>query len=680
MKDFRIQSPMKAVLQYFGLASAWMYLSYLLTARSIPEANLQGYVYVYFGWGFVVVTAVILFFILRHRNNTLKSFLRAYSEKETAERESADRLRHYLEASQTIIYAASIEDARFECTWVSENIPRVLGYTLEETREPGWWISCLHPEDKTRILDLHKRLNADEARAYEYRFFRKDGTVAWILDQFRIENGNADKKTRVIGSWTDITSLKLAEEELRGIKERFETLVSNAKEGIYIRKLDGTIIYVNDRFAEIHGFDKSELVGMKSWELLDPDFRKSFRNKDDYYDEERITHFFPTEVKAVRKDGEFIQLQITNSITTGPGGEREIFGIVNDITEQKKSEERIRLLSFHDYLTKLYNRAFIEEELQRLSKCRELSLGLMMCDVNGLKLINDAFGHKEGDRLLKTFADVLRKSTRVGDLVGRWGGDEFLLIVPQADKQTLKMLSTRIKERCREVSTDRIPISVSVGYAVIGAGEELVDAAISLAEERMYRNKLTESRSVRHSIITSLEQALRETTKESQEHSQRFLKLSRQVGEVLELSSDELNSLELLARLRDIGNVGVPESVLNKNGPLTEWEWKIVKKHPAIGYNIARSTPDLLAIADAILSHHECWEGSGYPQGISGESIPLLSRIISVVASYDAMTEGRPYREPICADKAMEELKRFSGSQFDPDVVEAFFRAIDKMS
>lgn len=303
-----------------------------------------------------------------------------------------------------------------------------------------------------------------------------------------------------------------------------------------------------------------------------------------------------------------------------------------------------------------------------------------MCDVNGLKLVNDAFGHKEGDRLLKRFADVLRKSSRDGDLVGRWGGDEFLFVVPHADEKTLKMLSTRIKERCKQVSTDRIPISVSVGYAVIGPGEKLVDAAISLAEERMYRNKLTESRSARHSIITSLEQTLRETTKESQEHSQRFLKLSRQVGEVLELPFDELNSLELLARLHDIGNVGVPESVLNKKGPLMDWEWKIVKKHPAIGYNIARSTPDLLAIAEAILCHHERWDGSGYPQGISGDRIPMLSRIISVVASYDSMTEGRPYRAPICADKAVEELKRCSGSQFDPDVVEAFLRTVDKMT
>ncbi len=677
MKDFRMQSPLIVVLLYFGLASAWVYLSYLLVIRLIPEADIQGYLYLYFGWSFLIVTALILFFILRYRATALNSVLRAYSEKEAAQRASSERLQHYLEASQTIIYAIRARDGEFEVTWVSENTLRLLGYSLEEATNPGWWLNCVHPEDRSRVLDRRKHTYPAGSTTCEYRFFKKDGSILWILDQFRVEEDFSDGKARVIGSWTDITYRKLVEEELRNTKERFETLVSNAQEGIYIRNLDGTITYVNDRFAEIHGFEKHELIGMKSWELLHPDSRVAFESEGDH-NEEHVTHFLPTEVKIVRKDGGVRQLQVTNSITSGRKGEKEVFGIVHDITEQKLSEEHIRQLSFHDYLTGLYNRAFMEEELRRLSKCRQLPLGALMADVNGLKLVNDAFGHKEGDKLLRRFADVLRKSCRQGDLVGRWGGDEFLFVVPHADEGVLKKLSERIKDRCKEASVHRIPMSVSTGYAVVDGSDGSYEAAIDKAEERMYRNKLTESRSARHSIITSLEQTLRETTEETHEHAQRFFRLSRELGEEMELSSDELSSLELLARLRDIGNVGIPRAVFKKEGALTRSEWEIVKRHPAIGYNIARSTPDLLGVADAILSHHECWDGSGYPQGISGESIPLLSRIISVVASYDALTEGRPYKKPICTDKAMEELRRCSGSQFDPRIVEAFLRVVDQ--
>ncbi|HAA86108.1 MAG TPA: diguanylate cyclase [Kosmotogaceae bacterium] len=341
---------------------------------------------------------------------------------------------------------------------------------------------------------------------------------------------------------------------------------------------------------------------------------------------------------------------------------------------RKRAEERIRHLSFHDYLTDLYNRAFIEEELSRLSNSRALPLGILMCDVNGLKLVNDAFGHQEGDRLLQSFAKVLRGSCRREDLIGRWGGDEFLFLLPNATEQKLSNLVDRIRTYCNKVSNGNIPISVSAGYAMLTDPKQSVDAVIDLAEERMYRNKLIESRSARSAIITSLERTLRETTEETQEHAHRMRSLARKVGETLSLSPDELNSLELLASLHDIGKISIPSSILSKPGPLTSEEWKTVKKHPEVGYNIARSTPDLLSIADAILSHHERWDGSGYPQGLRKKAVPLLARIIAVIDAFDVMTCGRPYRSRVSPSEAIAELIRCSGSQFDPDIVEVFVK------
>ena len=150
--------------------------------------------------------------------------------------------------------------------------------------------------------------------------------------------------------------------------------------------------------------------------------------------------------------------------------------------------------------------------------------------------------------------------------------------------------------------------------------------------------------------------------------------MARRVGKVLELWEDDLNNLDLLARLHDLGKIAIPRHILNKPSSLTPREWKLIEKHPEVGYRIAESSPDLLPIAQAILAHHERWDGTGYPRGLQGDVIPLLSRIIAVVDAYDVMTGGRPYKEPMSLKDAVAELKRCAGSQFDPRVVEAFIR------
>ena len=163
-----------------------------------------------------------------------------------------------------------------------------------------------------------------------------------------------------------------------------------------------------------------------------------------------------------------------------------------------------------------------------------------------------------------------------------------------------------------------------------------------------------------------------EKSHETEEHSERLAALTRMVGEALKLSQIELDHLELLATLHDIGKVGIDDRILGKPGKLTAEEWLEMKKHPEIGYRIAAASPELVSISEFILSHHEHWDGSGYPKGLAGEAIPLLSRIIAVTDAYDAMTENRVYRKAMDRESAIAEIKNNAGTQFDPEIAKLF--------
>ncbi len=350
--------------------------------------------------------------------------------------------------------------------------------------------------------------------------------------------------------------------------------------------------------------------------------------------------------------------------------------ILINVLERKKTEEEIKKLSLKDKLTGLYNRAYFEEELKRLNTKRQLPLSFIMGDVNGLKLINDAFGPREGDNLLKKIARILKNCCRKEDIIARWGGDEFSILLPKTTDKDSEEILNRLRDAFHRTKSHKIPVSISLGTSTKKNYDYNIRTVIKEAEDWMYRRKLLERKSISSSIISSLERTLQEKSYETEEHAVRMRKMALELGNALKLKENKLNELSLLSTLHDIGKVAIPDEILMKKGRLTKKEWDIVKRHPEVGYNISSSSPQLMPIAYAVLSHHEWWDGTGYPRGLKGEEIPLTSRIITIVDAYDVMTHDRSYKKAVKKREAIRELIRCSGTQFDPNLVEIFINVI----
>jgi len=448
-----------------------------------------------------------------------------------------------------------------------------------------------------------------------------------------------------------LVSLNHKAREIQSLRESLEHIIINNADAIMVIDQEGIIRFANPVAAEIFNCKQEEMVGN--------DFGFP------------VTTNKALELDIVRKDGlaTVAELRAVEIIWKNKPA---YLASIRDITERKQFENEIMHMGFHDQLTGLYNRAFFEEEVKRLDTDRNLPLCLIMGDVNNLKLVNDALGHSEGDQLLISIAQILEKSCRKDDIVVRLGGDEFVILLQKCDEMTALRIIDNIKTFCKSIFSDSIPASIALGVAIKYKLEEPFSDLFDLADERMYANKFADSKSTHSSFITSLEKSLYEKDYVTAEHALRVHDLCMRFGAKLSLNGGIIDELTLLASLHDIGKIAIPEAILEKEGPLTDEEWKIIKKHPEIGYRITKVTHGMSIIAEDILSHHERWDGKGYPQGLKGEEIPLASRILSIIDTFDVITHDRPYKKAFSEQEAFREIKKCSGSQFDPKLAEEF--------
>lgn len=374
-----------------------------------------------------------------------------------------------------------------------------------------------------------------------------------------------------------------------------------------------------------------------------------------------------------RPDGTQIIIEIFGAPVTDDNGQiwASLVSFM-DVTERRKFEEELRYLSFNDQLTGLYNRRFFEAELARLDNKRNLPLSIVMGDVNGLKLVNDTFGHKSGDELLIKVSNALKSGSRVDDIIARYGGDEFILILPKTTNQDAHRVVSRLKYMVSIEKSDVADISVSFGVETKTDESELIQDILKSTEDDMYQHKVYESSSMRSKTIDMIMKTLFEKNSREMLHSKRVSELCVIIAKKMHLNKEETKKIRITGLMHDIGKIGINEKILNSSEELDTIEISEIRKHCEIGSRILGASGEFSEIAEVVLQHHERWDGQGYPQGLKGDEISLNARIIAIADTYDAMVSDRAYRQAYSAEEALAEIKRCSGSQFDPHIVKVF--------
>lgn len=474
------------------------------------------------------------------------------------------------------------------------------------------------------------------------------------------------QKMKFITIFTDVTQLK---EE----KTLFQTILRSLGDGVITIDKNGKIDIMNTVAEKLTGWTNIEAKGVE--------FNEVFKIINEFTREKcesSVRQVFETgeiielgnNTILIKKNGE--ELPIEDSVAPIKDEKANINGVVivfRDFAEKKEKQEKIIYLSYHDQLTGLYNRRFFEEELRRLDIDRNLPFTIAMLDVNGLKLINDAFGHFAGDKLLKKIAEILKREFRSDDIIARVGGDEFVILLPKTTNEETEKIIKRMYKAVEKEELESIVISASIGCDTKISSEQLMRDIYIKAEENMYRKKITESQVMRNKTIQVILKNLIKKNPMEKIHSEKVSLISRRIGEAMNLDYETLKEIEISALLHDIGKIVINENLLNKPGELTELEYEEIKRHPEGSYQILKSLNEYSSLAEYVLSHHERSDGKGYPRGLAGEKIPLISRIISVAESFEDMTSDRPYRKAMLREEAIDELKKHSGTQFDSNIV-----------
>jgi len=477
-----------------------------------------------------------------------------------------------------------------------------------------------------------------------------------------------------------ITGRKEMERSLYMEKELFKTTLLSVGDGVISTDQQGNIVLMNKIAEKLTGWSIEEAAG-KPFDTFFP-----IRIEDSDLKRENV-------VLKVLATGERSEMQKPGILLSKDGREipiedsaapiKDVHGdttgvviVFRDCTEKRERQREIEFLSYHDQLTGVFNRRFFDEELKRLDVPRNFPLSLVMIDVNGLKLFNDAFGHKAGDLLLKRVAAVLQREMRGDDIIARIGGDEFVILLPCTDYESVWPMMERIVDAMESEYVEDLPVSVSWGWGTKTGEDESAEKIFEIAEDHMYRNKISQKSSYHHRSIEMILETLYSKSPVEREHSPSVSVLSELIGLEMQLDKSEISELRTAGAIHDIGKIAVSNAILEKKGKLSSSDWIELKKHPEIGYNILSAVNEYSTLARIVLAHHEWYDGNGYPKGLKGDEIPLQARIIAVAEAYDFMVSGMTFSTPKTRQQAVEELRNNAGTQFDPAVVSAF---VDKV-
>lgn len=461
-------------------------------------------------------------------------------------------------------------------------------------------------------------------------------------------------------------------------QERLERSQELAKVGSWELFIKEKVIWASPQAFEIYGLETTEklLIDLvKIQKMVDKEYRQ-FMDKALI---DLISKDIPYDIEFSITDGKGNKKYINSRASlerNEEGKPYKVLGAIQDITKLKEREKELIFINYHDYLTKLYNRRYFEAELKRLDVKRNLPISLIMGDLNGLKLINDSFGHSKGDELLIKVASVIKNTLRDDEIIARIGGDEFVVLLTNTSKSSADNIVSRINDNLSLEKVGNISLSVSFGTATKTDIKQDINKILKESEDAMYRSKLMEAPSVRSNTINAMMTTLYEKDLLSEEHSNRVSEYAYKLANALELSSQKVNDIKTAGLLHDIGKITISNEILNKKDKLTEEEYNEIKKHSDTGFRILYSIGEMSDIAEFILYHHERIDGKGYPKGLKGNEIPIESKILTICDSYDAMTSYRHYRDVLTKKQAIDELRKCSNTQFDKELTEVFINKV----
>lgn len=473
----------------------------------------------------------------------------------------------------------------------------------------------------------------------------------------------------------DITKRKLAEIQLNLNMNDLLESQRIAHLGTWRMNLQTTEIVWSQELFKMFGIDPSQtpppftehhkLFTSESWKKLSAAIEKT----------KSMGVPYELELESINLDGKNRWIWTKGEAEKDENGQIiSLRGAAQDITARKISEDKLLYLSTHDHLTGLYNRRYYEQMLKVLDTKENLPLSIIMFDVNGLKLVNDSFGHDLGDVLLNKAAETIKKVCREDDIIARIGGDEFVLVLPKTSINDTVKIANHIKNLTSKEIVANIELSISFGYDTKETDSQSISDIVVNAENHMYKHKLFERTSIRSKTIELIMSTLFEKSKQEEHHSNRVSRICQAIAAKLDLGQDTVNQMRVVGFMHDIGKIGIDEKILNKTGSLTSSERIDVERHPEIGWRLLSSTNEFSELAQFVIHHHEKWDGSGYPNGLKGEAIPLEARIICVAEAYEVMTSKGT--KTLTKKEAINELTRCSGTHFDPKIVEVFIEHV----
>ena len=461
-------------------------------------------------------------------------------------------------------------------------------------------------------------------------------------------------------------------------------MLSSIGEGVIISDLDGKVIFINDTARKITGWTNESAIGMSITEVFDITDRYSQQRTSDL-----IKRILTTGEKIESSDQIILKIKdgtersIAYDAAPIRNNQEHILGIVwvfCDITEKLAKIKEIEYLGFHDELTGLGNRRYLEAKLNQFNQEAYLPLAVIIGDANGLKLVNDAFGHFIGDKLLIKIAEEIKSACRSDDHIFRYGGDEFIVLLPNTSETEAEKISKRIHQACSEIQIGSVKFSMSLGWAVKKNPDDNLMEIIMVAENFMYKRKECDRSFLKEDIIQKIMDSLELNVESEKLHSEHVSDMCERLAGELNLETEDREKCKKAGKYHDIGKSIIDKAILDKSEPLSAEEWHLIKQHSENGYRLLSIDPNYRDIAEYVLQHHERWDGKGYPKGLKGEEIQYISRIIAICDSYDAMTSNRPYRRALSDEEAIKEIIDRSGSQFDPNIAKVFIEKVLRRS